>query len=200
MSSLLLNNHSPIDQMKIEAGDKSFPIWLIANPKYPDDISNIWNPIMYEIQDKVYRKLRARINSRNIFILSAFSNIGKICNTSIEEELTKKILILKESVYRYQPKLLITFGAITNEYIKRAFDQGSEGQTKYWNTGNLSNEFEQAIANFDINRPNCIPLVRRISKTANTKDWIDQDNYYYDVATKIAERIIENKDRLEIWI
>lgn len=187
--------------MKKESGSRSCPIWLLVNPKYPADIYDIWALIMYEIQDKVYRKLHARIDSKNIFIKSAVSDIGRVPNISVEEDVAKEIIMLRESVLEYQPKLLITFGTITNEFVRRIFDIGPEKGPKYWNTSNLGDEFERSIANFDITRTNWIPLIRRTTKNGKkSKDWDDGDNYYHDVATKIADRIIENKDSLKIWI
>ena len=189
--------------MKKESGDRSCPIWLLVNPKYPADIYDIWAPIMYEIQDKVYRKLHARIDKRNIFIMNAVSDIGRVPNTSNcwTAEVAKEIVMLRESILEHQPKLLITFGTITNEFVRRVFDSRPENGPKYWNTTKLGDEFERSITNFDITRTNWIPLIRRVTKSGkNIKDWDDSENYYHDVATKIADRIIENKSSLKIWI
>ena len=202
MSSLVLNNNLTfVDRMKKESGDRSYPIWLLVNPKYPADIYDIWAPIMYEIQDKVYRKLHARINSRNIFIKNAVSDIGRFPNTSIEAEVAKEIVMLRKSILEHQPKLIITIGTITNEFVRSVLDIRPENGPKYWRASNLGDEFERSIANFDITRTNWIPLIRRVTKSGkNITDWEDNENYYYDVATKIADRIIENKDSLKIWI
>jgi len=199
MSSLVLNNYSTFDnRMNTESGNISCPIWLLVNPKYPSDIYDIWALIMYEIQDKVYRKLHSRIESRNIFIKNVVSDIGRV-PTSIEEEVAKEIVMLRESVLNHQPKLLITFGTITNEFVRRVFDIGPEKGPKYWSTSNIGNEFDQSIANFDITRTNWIPIIRRVTKS-NKHFWEDSETYYHTVATKIADRIIENKDSLKIWI
>lgn len=187
--------------MKKETGDRSCPIWILVNPKYPNDIYDIWDLIMYEIQDKVFRKLHARIDSKKIFIKSALSDIGRVSNTSFEAEVAKEILILKEIILEHQPKLLITFGTITNEFVRRVLDTRPEIGPKYWSTSNLGDEFARSIANFDIAQTNWIPLIRRVKKSGkNIKDWEDRESYYLDVATKIADRIIENKDSLNIWI
>jgi len=202
LSSLLLDNYTFVNRMRKESGDRSFPIWILVNPKYPADIFNIWDPIMYEIQDKVYRKLHARINSRKIFIKNAVSDIVRVPNTKIEADVAQSSMKLRDSVLEYQPKLLITFGTITNEFVRRVFDIKPKNGPKYWSTSNLGDEFERSIANFDINRTNCIPLIRQITKTGkNIKGWEESNNnYYHDVASKIAEKIIENKDSLKIWI
>jgi len=187
--------------MKNESGDRSCPIWLLVNPKYPNDVYDIWTPILYEIQDKVYRKLHARIDRGNIFIMNAGSDIGRApstlnCRTA---EVAEEIVKLRESVLEHQPKLLITFGSITNEFVRRIFDTRTENGPKYWNTTNLGDEFERSITNFDITRTNWIPIIRRATKSGKI-DWDDSENYYHYVATKITDRIIENKDSLKIWI
>ncbi len=201
MTSRVLNNNSTcINRLNKESGDHSCPIWLLVNPNYPADIYDIWALIMYEIQDMVYRKLRARINSKTIFIMNTVSDIGRVPNTSIETAVTKEVVLLRESILKHQPKLLITFGAITNEFVKRVFAIRPANGPQYWNTSNLAEEFKQSIANFDITQTNWIPLSRRVTKIKNLRDWEDCENYYHEVATKIAERIIENKDILKIWI
>ncbi|TGE35068.1 hypothetical protein E4K67_27100 [Desulfosporosinus fructosivorans] len=203
MSSSVLNNYSTyvVDKMKIVSGNKDCPIWLLVNPKHYHDIHDIWALIMYEIQDKVYRKLHARIDSRNIFMMSAFSDIGRVPNALIEAEVAKEIVMLRKSILEHQPKLLITFGTITNEFVRRVFDITPNNGPKYWSTSNLGDEFERSIANFDISRTNWIPLIRRATKSyKHNKDWTDNESHYHDVATKIADRIIENKDSLKIWI
>ncbi|MCB8815838.1 hypothetical protein [Desulfosporosinus shakirovi] len=202
MPSLLLHNYSiSVDRMIKESGDRSFPIWLLVNPKYPTDVLNIWNPIMYEIQDKVYRKLHARINSRNIYIKNAVSNIGRVSNTSNATEADNNIALLKKSVSEYQPKLIITFGTITTEFVRRVFDIRPEKGPNYWSTSNLGDEFERSIANFDTTQTNWLPLNRRTMRAAtNIKDWEEGKGHYHDIATKIADLFIENKDSLKIWI
>lgn len=205
MSSMLLNSNSIyVERMKKESGDRECPIWLIVNPKYPNDIYNIWTPILYEIQDLVYRKLQARINRENIFIIQAVSDVGRVSNSSNYwiGETAKEIVTLRENILKYQPRLLITFGSITNEFVRRIFAPARpENGPKYWNTSNLEDEFERSITNFDITRTNWIPLLRPVSKNGRVmKDWEDSENYYQEVATKLAERIIENKDKLKIWI
>lgn len=204
MSSLVLNNSSThIEKMKNESGTKSCPIWLLVNPKNPNDIYSIWNPIMYEIQERVYRKLHARINSESIYMESAFSDIGKVPKTlnGSSVEVAQEIVKLRENIFEHQPKILITFDAITNELARCVFDIRLENGPKFWGKTNLGNEFERSIANFDINQTNWIPLFRRVTKYENIiKDWKASGDYYRGIAIKIADRIIKNKNNLKIWI
>lgn len=202
MSNLVLDNYSTfMDNINIESGDRSFPIWLLVNPKYPADVYDIWSVIMYELQDIVFRKLHARINSRDIFIKNAVSYIGRVPNPAMKAEAAQEILMLREGVLEHQPKLVITFGAIANEFVRSVFDIRTENGLKYWSTSNLGDEFEHSMANFDITRTNWVPLTRRVTKSGkNINDWEDSENYYHAIATKIATRLIENKDSLKIWI
>lgn len=211
MASLVLNKYSPsfAEQIKIESGgDMSSPIWLLVNPKYPAIRHYIWTPILEEIQDRVYRKLRARIDTKNIFIKSVASNIGIISNTINcgAEERKKEIAIFRERIRECQPKILITLGAITYEFVKRVFELSLEKEPQYWSSTNLGNEFEQSIANFDINQTNMIPLVSRVMKSGklfedgNYSNWKEIESYFHYVGLKIADKIIENKDSLKIWI
>ena len=210
LSSLVLKkNYSPlVDRWNTESGDKSYPIWLLLNPKYPAVIYDIWNPILYEIQDKVYRKLHARIDTKNIYIKNTVSNIGLEPNNSTgrSEEVSQEMVALRESILEHQPKIIITFGTITSEFIRRIFEKRPEIGPQYWSTTNLDYEFDRSIANFDVNQTNMIPLLRRIMKKSKLIDerdyfsWEDNENYFREVGTKIAERIIENRDSLKIWI
>jgi len=197
-----------VDNLKVEAGDRSFPIWLLVNPKYPTDRRDIWAPILYEIQDKVYRKLRKRIDTNRIYIKNAVSDIGLVSDSENcwATEAAKDIALLKESVLKHQPKILITFGAITYEFVKRIFDQRPENGPEYWGATDLGDEFERSIERFDINQTNRIPLPRRFMKrgkhTEERNHWSreDSENYFSELGSKIADRIIENEDTLNIWI
>ena len=204
MSSLVVSKYSPIvNEQEVEFGDKSSPIWLLINPKYLADYRTIWTPILEVIQDKVYRQLRRRINSQSIFVKYAASDIGIIPNSWRASVIADEITLLKESILKYRPTILITFGAVAYELARRIVETKMETGPNYWNTVNLENEFEQAIAKFNINRTNQIPLPRRFKKPYEDDDlfsWDEDENYVREIGTKIADKVIENKDNLKIWI
>ena len=209
MPSLLLNRDTPLgDRTKEESGDRSSPIWLLVNPKYPAVIYNIWTPMVYEIQDRVYRKLHARIDTKNIFIKNAVSDIKNVSSTSnwAVAEAAKEVMKLRANVLEYQPRLLITFGSVTYEFLRRVLDIGPEKIPKYWSSPKLGDEFERSIANFDINQTNWLPLPHQVLNSGKFIDdgkysnWENSENYFHVVGTKIADKIIENKDSLKIWI
>ncbi|MDP4126128.1 MAG: hypothetical protein Q8912_04195 [Bacillota bacterium] len=181
-----------------ETGERSFPIWLLLNPKYPGVQHSIWTPILNEIQDKVYREIETRIDSSNIYIRNTINDIGKVPNTLNwwAVEVYKEIELFRESIFEYKPKILITFGAFPFEFVRRVFNIKPEKGPKSWSNSNLKSELEQAIENFDINQTNRIPFLRQIS-TSNAKE---MSTYFYEIGTKLAEKIIENKDKLNIWI
>lgn len=209
MFSLALDKYSTLaNKMKKESGDRSYPIWLLVNPNNLAVCHDIWAPILDEIQDKIYRKLHTRIDPENIFVKNTVSDIGIVSKTSNcwATEVSEEVIMLRESVQEYQPKILITFGALTNEFVKRVLETRSSEGPKYWSTTNLEDEFERSIENFDINQMNRvpIPLLRRVMKSGksvedrNYSSWEESENYLRYLGTKIAGRIIENKDSLKI--
>lgn len=209
MSSMMLNKYANLaNQPNMESGDKNYPIWLLVNPKYPAVRHDIWTPILDEVQDVVYRKLHTRIETTNIFVKNAVNDIGIVPNTLNwwAAEVAKEIELFRESVLEYQPKILITFGAFPYEFARRVFEIKPQKGPKYWSTANLKEEFDQAIKNFDITKTNRIPLLRRVVSNGkfvedrNYSSREDTENYFHDAGVSIAEKIIENKDNLEIWI
>lgn len=211
MSNLLPDSYRPlVNKMKKQSGDRSYPIWLLVNPKYPTVLHDIWAPILYEIQDRVYRKLHLSIETENIFVQNTVSDIGVVTKNlnTWASEVAREIELLKENIIEHQPKILITFGTTTDELVRRVFNLNPANVPNYWSTTNLEEEFERSIADFDINKTNRIPLVRRVVKNSKFIDdrtyfaWEDNDtdNYFREVGIKIADRIIENKDSLKIWI
>ena len=82
MSSLSLNNSFREGEiMKRELGKRTYPIWLIINPKYPAVRHDIWRPVLDEIQDRVFREFQTRIETSNIYIRSAVNDGGIVPNT-----------------------------------------------------------------------------------------------------------------------
>jgi hypothetical protein len=183
---------------KNETGNKSFPIWLLFNPKHPGVRHSIWTPILDKIQDKVYRAIETRIDTTNIYIRNAINDCGKVPNTLNwwATEVSKEIELFRESVLEYKPKILITFGAFPYEFVRRAVRIKPEKGPKYWSNSNLISEFEQAIKNFDINNTNRIPLLRQM----NSSNGIEMSQYLHYVGNNLAEKVIENKNGLDIWI
>lgn len=193
--------------MNRDSGEKTYPIWLLANPKHPVRHDN-WTPIVNEIQDKVYRELRTRIDTKNIYYRYAVNDSRLVPNTLNwwGVEVAKEIEKFRELVYEYKPKILITLGAFAYEFVRRVYEIKPEKGPKAWSTSNLGDEFGRSIENFDITKTNRIPLLHRVienGKFIENNDYFYRNNganYYHYVGTKLAEKIIENKDHFNIWI
>ncbi len=193
--------------MKRESGEKSSPIWIINNPKHPISHDN-WTPVLDEIQDKVYRKLNTRIESSDIYFRNAVRDISIVPNTLNwwGPDVCKEIELFREIATEYKPIILLSFGAFAFEFLRRVYEIKPEKGPKAWSNSNLGEEFEKSMENFDINKINMIPLLHRVGSSASFIDtdnyfWRkDGENYYRYVGTRLAEKIIQNKDRFDIWI
>jgi len=191
-----------------DLGDKEFPIWLLVNPKYTAVRYDIWRPVLDEIQDKVYRELHTRIDTTNIYVRCAVNDIRIVPNTLNwwGREVANEMDLFRKIVLEYKPKMLISFGAFPFEFLRRTCDIKPQKGPKAWGTSILRDEFDKSMANFDISSTNRIPLLRRVVTTDNQRDNLDfvsrteQEAYFDYVGTKIAEKIIDNKDTLNIWI
>jgi len=206
MSGFARDKYIPL--VKRDLGDRNYPIWLIINPKYPTVISDIWGHVLDEIQDKVYREIHARIDTSNIYIRSVVSDCGIVPSTLNwwGNEVATEIKLLREIILEHNPKILISFGAFPYEFMRRVFEIKPEKGPKYWGASILRDEFERSLKNFDVIQTNMIPLLRRVlanDKFIESHDYFsgsDREQYFQEVGTKIAERIIQNKDSLNIWM
>lgn len=204
MSILTVNQYMPLVERMRESGEKTYPIWLLVNPKHPGVRHNIWKHVLAEIQDKVFREIHTRIDTTNIYIRNAVWDSSIVPNTLNwwGPEVAKEIESFRKIVQEYKPIILITFGAFPFEFTRRVYQIKPEKGPKYWSGSNLGEEFCRSIENFSINKTNMIPLLRRVITSSK---FIEDHNYFSEhyfryVGTKIAEKIIENKDSLNIWI
>ncbi|MHB8076448.1 hypothetical protein E4K67_27145 [Desulfosporosinus fructosivorans] len=193
--------------LKRESGEREYPIWILFNPKHPISHDN-WTPVLDQIQDKVYRKLNTRIDSSDIYFRNAVRDISIVPNTLNwwGPEVAKEIEMFREIALKYKPTILFSFGAFAFEFLRRVYEIKPEKGPKSWSTSLLGDEFERSMENFDINKTNIIPLLHRVGVSASfldTQNYFcrkDSENYYHYVGSRLAEKIIENKDRLNIWI
>ena len=191
-----------------DSGDRAYPIWLLINPKYPVVVTDIWKHVLDEIQDRVYRAIHARIDTSNIYIRSVVGDCGIVPNTLNwwGNDVAAEIEMLRGLLLEHNPKLLISFGAFPYEFMRRVFDIIPQKGPKYWGTSILKDEFEKSVDNFDVNQTNMIPLLRRVlvsDKLTEIQPKLsgnDREQYFHYIGTKIAEKIIQNKDSLNIWM
>ncbi len=200
---LTLNRGIQIDErVQRDSGEMTYPIWLLVNPKYPSAYHDIWRPILEEIQDRVYREMYIRIDTSNIYIRKTVIDSELVPNTLNwwGKEVAKEINVFREMVHEHKPKILITFGAFPFEFVRRVFNIKPEKGPKAWSTSILRDEFEKSIENFDINKTNRIPLLRRVVSSDKLMTRAGRETYVNYVGAMIADRIIENRDSLNIWI
>jgi len=191
-----------------ESGERSDPIWLLVNPKHPAVRYYIWTPVLAVIQDKVFRDIHKRIDTDNIFIRNVVRESGLVANTLNwwGAEVEAEIESFRELVLEHKPKMIVTFGAFPYEFMRRVYELQPIKGPKYWSTARLKEEFEQAIVNFDMNKTNRVPLLRRVVESGKFIEGHNYfceelvENYFYYVGTKIAEKIIENQDDFNNWV
>ncbi|HEY8908829.1 MAG TPA: hypothetical protein VIM51_00890 [Desulfosporosinus sp.] len=206
MSSGAIDKYAPLIEKtkKRESGDRTYPIWLLVNPKHTAVRHNIWTPVLAEIQDKVFREIHKRIDTTNIYIRNVVSDPGIVPNTLNwwGAEVASEIELFREIVLEHKPEILISFGAFPYEFLRRVYEIKPEKGPKYWGSSFLGDEFGRSIENFDINQTNRFPLLRRVissGKFIEDHNYFGE-NYFHYVGTKIAEKLIEHKDSLKIWI
>ncbi|HWQ41153.1 MAG TPA: hypothetical protein VN456_03870 [Desulfosporosinus sp.] len=194
--------------MARESGERSCPIWLLVNPKHPAVRYYIWTPVLAVIQDKVFRDIHKRIDTKDIFIWNVVRESGMVPNTLNwwGAEVDAEIESFRALVLEHKPKILITFGAFPYEFLRRVYEIKPQKGPKYWGTAKLREEFEKSIENFDITQTNRIPLLRRVVESGKFIEGHNHycqeqvENYFDFVGTKMAEKIIENKDGFTNWI
>ena len=204
MSNPFNNKDTPLpEKMQRESGDRKYPIWLLFNPKHPFVRHYIWKLVLAEIQDKLYRELHTRIDTTNIYIRNAVTDSRIVPNTVNwwGAEVATEIDLFRKIIIEHQPKILISFGSFPYEFVRRVYKIKPEKGPKFWCTSNLGDEFLKSIENFDVNKTNSIPLLRRVTESDKfIEDHSCFEGYYHYVGTKLAEKIIENKNNLNIWI
>jgi len=209
--------------MEREVGNRNFPLWLIgdSNPtqwqsslKTPLDPRhpirhNIWTPIIDVIQDRVFRSLEMRIDTSTIYIRNAVndpakkpSQISVQWSISAESEISDLTSLIKD----HKPIMLFCFGAFSYEFVRRAMGEQEKRKYGYWGARRLGDEFRYRIGNFDPIKNNIIPLLHRSisgGKFIESHEYFCNEkgvNYFEVVGSKIADKILQYKDQLHIWI
>jgi hypothetical protein len=204
--------------MQREVGDKSFPIWLLGDsepdnwklildtpfdPRHPIR-HNIWTSVLDLIQQKLYLQSRIRLDSDKIFIRNAvddpsYKPKGTEKDWSSKINLQREIENYKALVNKYNPKLILSFGAFSFEFARRSLNETPERAYNYWGSYNLGTEFRGRISTD--NNPLLLPLMHRViagGRFPNAhryymglgpKDPIP--NYFQDVAGELADIIIQ---------
>ncbi len=209
--------------MEKEVGSKNFDIWLLGdlNPKQWEDIldypldprhpirHNIWTSIIDVIQDRVYRKIGKRVDSSLIYIRNAVENpdirprgnhIDWHADVAIEVDDFQDLLEV------YAPKFLFSFGAFSFEFARRSLEQEPARSFSDWSAKRLGEEFRYRVNDFSLSKTNLLPLLHRVvsgGKFVESQDYFcDQPgaNYFDFVGIAIANIMLDNENKLPIWI
>lgn len=209
--------------MKKETGDRNSEIWLLgdSNPKNWQAIletpfdprhparHSVWTPVLEAIQDRVFRECRSRADTSSIYVRNAIEDpANKPSSRNIEWGIgvEKEVQEFQEIVREHSPKILLSFGAFSFEFARRALDQEPKRSYSYWGARGLGHEFRQRIGQFDLNATNLLPLlhvsIARGRFIQSHEYFCDQRgaNYFEFVGNHIAQRLIEHRDKLRVWI
>jgi hypothetical protein len=204
-------------------GIEMAPIWLIgdSDPKnwgppslefVFDDrhptIHNIWTSILYKIQKKVYKLKSKIIDDDQFYIRNAIGQAGMkpgkndrswdadIVGQEKAYYLRRQMNTMNALIDKYEPKMIITFGAFAFEFVRRCY--GFTGNPfGHWDTKELRKEFIDSIAKNKI----IVPLLHRsismghfiTSHNRFSHDTIEDNingNYFEFVSEKLYGRMI----------
>lgn len=208
--------------MKIESGNKSFAIWLLgdSDPERWSNLleepldsrhptrHNIWTSVVDVIQDEVYRKSGTRLDSSQLYIRNAIKDVSmkpKEYQREWCEKANYKLKEFREISGIYKPKIIISFGAFSYEFARRAFGEKPEISYKYWTVKQLGEEFRRRIFQFSFDTTNILPLLHRIIVdkfifcNSSFCGW-EGANYFEYVGKEIAKILNDNSKKLNIWI
>jgi len=209
--------------MKKEVGDRSSEIWLLgdSNPKNWQTVletpfdprhparHSVWTPVLEVIQDRVFRRSRSRVDMSSVYIRNAIRDpAGKPRSNSIEwgTIIERELQGFQEVVRQYQPIILFSFGAFAFEFARRALGGEPKRSHSYWGVRRLGHEFRQRADHFDLNATNLLPLlhvsIARGRFIQSHEYFCNQQggNYFEFVGNRIAQKLMEHRDRLKVWI
>lgn len=209
--------------MMREVGNPNFPIWLVgdSNPKQWQDSlfgpfdprhpvrHNIWTSILDEIQDRVFRTGRLRVDSSQLYVRNAVDDqLLKPDKNKIEWEpsVEAQVNTFGEILHRYSPMLVLCFGAFSFEFTRRAL--GQEPKTKYrkWGARSQGREFNERISRFDHSAINAFPLLHRSvsgGKFIQSHEYFVgavNANYFRFAGEQIADILLHHQHSVDVWI
>ena len=209
--------------MEKEVGNKSFGIWLLgdSNPNNWQDIlvtpldprhparHSIWTPVLDIIQDRVFRVCKSRVDTTALYIRNAVENpSNRPPKNTIDwnAELDRQVEELGELLQQHRPPLLLCFGAFSFEFARRALKEEPKQKSNSWGARTLGEQFKQRIDEFEPTRINALPLLHtsisrgRFIESHNYFSGQDGGNYFEFVGNSIADKLIQYRTDLNIWI
>lgn len=209
--------------MDRQVGDPAFPLWLLGDsnppqweaslqtpldPRHPVR-HNIWTSVLDVIQDRVYRQTRDRLDTTSIYIRNAVADPGiKPKGSALEwpPAATAEVEALGTLLERHRPVLLLSFGAFSFEFARRALRQEPVRNYGHWGARTLGQEFRCRIAVFDPRSVNALPLLHITiarGKFRESHDYfcgLPGGNYFEHVGLAIADTLVKYRDQLPIWV
>ncbi|WP_144428470.1 hypothetical protein [Azospirillum thiophilum] len=206
--------------MKPFNGSAASPIWLIgdSNPgpwalklKFPLDDRHptrhsIWTPVWDRIQDRVFRSGALRLDDQNLFVRNAVADAAvKPRPTALDwtnRELLSPLEGLRTDLQSFQPGLVLAFGQFSFEFVRRALNITPAYPCKHWGLGNLRRAFDDAIAAFDPDVTNVVPLLHA---TIARGKFLDAHaafggHYFNYVGDGLAKLLLTRLRNAPVWI
>ena len=207
--------------MNRDSGSKSFPMWLIADsspprwenclvqpldPRHPARHS-IWTPILEGIQSEVFRAVRGRVDTTDLYVRNAVRSADDRPSSRSPKwppPLEAKTLHLGKLLAKHSPKLVLTFGAFAFEFTRRSLQQGLPKPVSHWTTSALGREFKRCIETFDPARINLLPLLHvsiargHFLRSHQNFTGLQDGNYFDYVGCKIATLLLAHEDEFSV--
>jgi len=208
--------------LKLESGSKGFPIWLIGDsppknwedkltepldPRHPAR-HNIWTPVLYGIQEQVFRADRRRVETTQVYVRNAAEKYQDKPSPTAQEwpTLADSITNFAALLKKHKPILVFTFGAFAFEFANRSVNSEVKHAFRNWSTKALGEEFRRSLGGFHPCRINIIPLLHASiarGKFLESHKYFtrgESPNYFDYVARQVAGHIIDHKNALDIWV
>jgi hypothetical protein len=210
-------------KMKKEVGNKNSEIWLLGDsnpknwqavletpfdPRHPERHS-IWTPVLETIQAEVFRECRNRLDTSSIYIRNAVEDPTEKplpVRVKWDTDARERVREFQELVLEHHPVVLFSFGAFAFEFARRVFGEEPARSYNYWRTKRLGQQFRKRVSKFDVNAINLLPLLdvsiagRWFLKNHEYFCARQNANYFEYAGKHIARRLIEHRDKLNIWL
>ncbi len=209
--------------MNNEFGNKTFPVWMISEIEFSFWEQKLNGPFDYrlpmrhvictsvfnKIQETVFRMGKKRVQTEKFYIRNILpQDLDKpnINDVIWDRKITSELEKLQTDIEKYKPAVILAFGAFTFESLRRIENANPQRSYGSWTPADMGDAFRKRIDNFDIHKTNILPMLdRSISGwkfLESHKDFVNQENgdYYTYAGQKLGEKLIENQDRLKIWL
>jgi len=208
--------------MEYESGSKNFPLWIMSDiePSYleakldgPFDYRHpvrhiVCTSILNVIQYYVYQYENRRLAEENIYFRTTISENAekpKINDVIWPGEVMEDVEKIKSDINRYQPAVILSFGAFTYEILRRTDTNNTNRSYGSWTPEELGGEFKACLNEFDIHQSNIFPLMDRSiigwKFLQSHEQFVGQKNadYFKFAGKKIAGILNKYRDELDIW-